>query len=614
MDNLTGPHYLKQVLRSWQIFFLSITTVIGTGVFTDYGSVIATAGRGNLIIAVGIVGLTAIALMECLSEMSQLFPCVNPLVEYVHEFVDPELAICAGVAYWFAFSSFLALQLATAASYLGAYTDNLLAKIFIFYVFAPILIVFVNLKNVKVRWLRYAAEFYARVDERKWYANLETAGGFLKICSMIATIMILCFLAGKLGDLDNFGQLALTHYAASLAVNYVSFSFIGVESVAVTTFEAYRTADLRLASQSIAYVTVLIYLLSAVASSMCKDTSYLVGLLRSTTEDGRKMTSFFAVEAARSVKEYTVGNALNGIMIYCALSAANTTVYIASRAMYGFAHHLRRGTARLYGLSNLWVVEKMEYVTDKGVPKWSVWISLCAFGTWLPFSQISSSETAHELLEFFVVNGNVCVIFVWGCQCLAYLRYWIWQVEFRALHVCLAAHEFSRLKQFQNSEYLAKNPWLNRWSRDLDTRGFATLLNLSPIPLQPGLSIFGLTMSFSIFFALSTSPWWGRGASTSEWFRYYLVPVLVPVLWMVLKASRGRSALKERRFGLFVHLSRDPHDFALAITNLRQHLKIDQGTDLSKPATVHEQSSQEMCPLAGGDQEERNSNGNRRIG
>lgn len=38
--------------------------------------------------------------MDGLSEMVQLFPTMNPIVEFVDLFVDPALANCVAASYW----------------------------------------------------------------------------------------------------------------------------------------------------------------------------------------------------------------------------------------------------------------------------------------------------------------------------------------------------------------------------------------------------------------------------------------------------------------------------------------------------------------------------------
>jgi len=53
-----------------------------------------------MLLAFSIIGLVAIAVMEGVSEMVQLFPAPNAVVEYVKAFVDADLAWALGVIYW----------------------------------------------------------------------------------------------------------------------------------------------------------------------------------------------------------------------------------------------------------------------------------------------------------------------------------------------------------------------------------------------------------------------------------------------------------------------------------------------------------------------------------
>lgn len=75
--------------------------MIGTGIFTDIARAAATAGPAGLMIGIAVVGLIAIAVMDSLSELIQLFPTVNPIVEFVDLFVDPALATCVSISYWY---------------------------------------------------------------------------------------------------------------------------------------------------------------------------------------------------------------------------------------------------------------------------------------------------------------------------------------------------------------------------------------------------------------------------------------------------------------------------------------------------------------------------------
>ena len=59
------------------------------------------AGPGGLLVAWAFVSVTAICVLEGLSEMIIMWPVSNAMVEYVKAFVDRDLAIVVGLAYWF---------------------------------------------------------------------------------------------------------------------------------------------------------------------------------------------------------------------------------------------------------------------------------------------------------------------------------------------------------------------------------------------------------------------------------------------------------------------------------------------------------------------------------
>ena len=80
---------------------LSLSGIIGVTIFSTIGEILNTVGAAGLILALALVGGTAICVMECLSEMIVLWPVPNALVEYVSRFVDHDLGIVVGIAYWY---------------------------------------------------------------------------------------------------------------------------------------------------------------------------------------------------------------------------------------------------------------------------------------------------------------------------------------------------------------------------------------------------------------------------------------------------------------------------------------------------------------------------------
>ena len=77
-----------------------ISGIIGVTIFATNGDFLRTAGPAGLFTAIAFVGVTAICVMEGLGEMVVLWPVSNAMFEYIKIFVDPQLAVVAGVAYW----------------------------------------------------------------------------------------------------------------------------------------------------------------------------------------------------------------------------------------------------------------------------------------------------------------------------------------------------------------------------------------------------------------------------------------------------------------------------------------------------------------------------------
>ena len=79
---------------------ITISGVIGVTVFYGDGEALEVAGPSGALLAFALVGVTAICAMEGISEMIQMFPTPNAMMEFVRIFVDEDLAWVIGVAYW----------------------------------------------------------------------------------------------------------------------------------------------------------------------------------------------------------------------------------------------------------------------------------------------------------------------------------------------------------------------------------------------------------------------------------------------------------------------------------------------------------------------------------
>ena len=68
--------------------------------FAPTAQALEIAGPAGALLAIVVGGITAISVMECVSEFTQLFPAPNAIVNIIAAFVDEELAWVAGIAYW----------------------------------------------------------------------------------------------------------------------------------------------------------------------------------------------------------------------------------------------------------------------------------------------------------------------------------------------------------------------------------------------------------------------------------------------------------------------------------------------------------------------------------
>jgi amino acid transporter len=95
------PVYSCRPLCSKPFQAITIGGIIGIGFATTSGQVLAIAGPGGTLIAFSVNGFVAICVMEGICEMIVLWPISNAMIEFVRAFVDEDLAIVVGIAYWY---------------------------------------------------------------------------------------------------------------------------------------------------------------------------------------------------------------------------------------------------------------------------------------------------------------------------------------------------------------------------------------------------------------------------------------------------------------------------------------------------------------------------------
>lgn len=157
----------------------------------------------------------------------------------------------------------------------------------------------------------------------------------------------------------------------------------------VIAYEAKDLRSIRLSSKYIAWVALGLYLFCAIGEFinvewtnpalfpkyLSRPTSHAAEPHRRDTEVSS--TAIIVVAAFQAGKKRLAG-LLNGCMIFSALSAANTSLYISSRVLYGMTRDINPQSrlAVFSGLSRVW--------HKTGVPVRALWLSFISF-VWLPF-------------------------------------------------------------------------------------------------------------------------------------------------------------------------------------------------------------------------------------
>lgn len=190
----------------------------------------------------------------------------------------------------------------------------------------------------------------------------------------------------------------------SYVVPIIAYGFLGLESVSVTAFEARDLRSLRGASRTLSYFIIAIYLFCAISEFLnveWNDTALpkiYGGINKASINKGQPVhnsRAIIVIAALRAGHTRTAG-LLNGCMIFSALSAANTALYISSRTLYGMTRKISpwRWLRILRFLGSVW--------PKTGVPMWALFVSFLAF-YWLPFLQLRGGYAIADVC----VNRNI---------------------------------------------------------------------------------------------------------------------------------------------------------------------------------------------------------------
>lgn len=80
---------------------ITISGIPGAGLYVGSGTILRFGAPGAVLISNKVMGLLAWMVMQCIGEMLILWSIPGALVEDVGAFVDEDLGIAVGIAYWY---------------------------------------------------------------------------------------------------------------------------------------------------------------------------------------------------------------------------------------------------------------------------------------------------------------------------------------------------------------------------------------------------------------------------------------------------------------------------------------------------------------------------------
>ena len=184
----------------------------------------------------------------------------------------------------------------------------------------------------------------------------------------------------------------------------MAYSFLGIEIVAVTAYEARDASSLRWPSRYIPLVVFLLYILCTISEILNvswenRHLAYIYGGIGDSTTSAmadHPSSVNMAIIAVYEGGYKKLAGFLNGCLIFSVLSASNTSLYVSSRTLYGMVRVLP---------DTNWTYQKIRWlslVTKRtGVPAPALLVSAVSF-FWLPFLQLKQGYALQHVSSILI--------------------------------------------------------------------------------------------------------------------------------------------------------------------------------------------------------------------
>ncbi|MEH7113556.1 amino acid permease [Neobacillus niacini] len=377
------PEKLKAGLKQRHLTMISLSGVIGAGLFVGSGIIIGKTGPGAILSYI-FAGLIVVLVMRMLGEMATVNPNTGSFAVYAREGIGEWAGYTTGWLYWFFWVIVIALEAVAGAAIIHEWIP-------LIPVWAISLSLIVLLKLTNIFSVKSFGEF------EYWFSIIKIVSIILFL--VLGLAVIFGFVPGikspGVSNLTNFGGF-IPNGVGSVVVGIaiVFHAFVGVEIPAIAAGEtADPVSSVRKALNSVVW-RILIFYIGSIA--------VLVTLL---PWDSATLLKSPFVSVLEMIGIPSAAVFMNIVVLTALLSCLNSGLYTSSRMLFSLA---QKGDAP----------KILSKLSKNGVPVFSVIAS-----TLFAFISTIFSYVSPDKIFFFLVNSSGGVgILVYLAIAISHLR------------------------------------------------------------------------------------------------------------------------------------------------------------------------------------------------
>lgn len=374
---------LKPGLKQRHLTMISLSGVIGAGLFVGSGIIISQTGPGAILSYV-FAGLIVVLVMRMLGEMATVNPNTGSFAVYAREGIGEWAGFATGWLYWFFWVIVIALEATAGAAIIHEWLPSVPV-----WLIGLTLIVLLTLTNI------FSVKSFGEFEY--WFSIIKIGSIIVFLCLGVAVILGIVPTIESPGatNLMNIGGFIPNGIGAVLVgIAIVFHAFVGVEIPAIAAGE---TSDpvksVRSALNSVVW-RILIFYIGSIAIVVTILPWNSASLLKSP---------FVAVLEILGIPFAAL--IMNIVVLTALLSCLNSGLYTSSRMLFSLA---QKGDAP----------KLISKVSKKGVPIFAVIAS-----TLFAFISTIFSYISPDKIFFFLVNSSGGVgILVYLAIAISHLR------------------------------------------------------------------------------------------------------------------------------------------------------------------------------------------------